>query len=317
MIRSLCVSLLVLVTITGCSKVKSVDVLNFVLPSNHYTRETVHFAKGPRLTMDIYQPSTATDKPVVIFIYGGAWKMGESSEYKFIAHALTGLGYPVIIPNYRLYPSVTFPTFVNDVALAIAYAETHAAHLSVDINKHGYVLMGHSSGAHTAALLATQESFLRNNGVTHKPIGLIGLSGPYDLPLDDPEVEPVFGGAPAENVNPLLNVNQRMPPTLLLHGADDDRVIPKHSNDFAAEIEKQSVAVTLRIYSGVDHVKIVASIAAPLRFMGDSYDDIAHFLSSLERHNDTASTPTTPMSKIQRTDQTTSTTTTATIMDTQ
>lgn len=151
--------------------------------------------------MDIYQPSTATDKPVVIFIYGGAWKMGESSEYKFIAHALTGLGYPVIIPNYRLYPSVTFPTFVNDVALAIAYAETHAAHLSVDINKHGYVLMGHSSGAHTAALLATQESFLHNNGVMHKPIGLIGLSGPYDLPLDDPEVEPVFGGAPAENVN--------------------------------------------------------------------------------------------------------------------
>ncbi|WP_277253215.1 hypothetical protein, partial [Neptunomonas phycophila] len=72
---------------------------------------------------------------------------------------------------------------------------------------------------------------------------------------------------------------------------------------------------TLRIYSGVDHVKIVASIAAPLRFMGDSYDDIAHFLSSLERHSDTASTPTTPMSKIQRTDQTTPTT--ATIMDTQ
>jgi len=287
MYKALCIGLLAFTAAAGCSQVKTVDILNFVLPAGHYARETLQFGSDTRLTMDVYKPKATTNKPVIIFVYGGAWKMGEKSEYKFVAHALVGLGHPVIIPNYRLYPNVTFPAFVDDIANAIAYAQAHPQQIGVNLDEQGYVLMGHSSGAHTAALLATRQSFLTDRGVLQAPLALIGLSGPYDLPLEDPEVTPVFDGATPNIVNPLLNVTNQTPRTLLLHGAEDVRVLPKHSKMFAAALEQHSVPLSLRIYSGVDHVKIIASVAAPLRFLNKSYDDIATFLETAAKEQTT------------------------------
>lgn len=261
----------------GCNTLKSTDVLNFVLPSGQYVLKHAAYGDKERQDMDVYVPNTATAKPPVVFVYGGAWREGEKADYAFVAHALSGLGYPVIIPNYRLYPQVRFPAFIDDVADAIRYTEQHApALLGKPLQR--YILMGHSSGAHTAALLATDGHYLRERGVTARLAALVALAGPYDLPLDDPEVMPVFPNADPDVVKPVRNVHSGMPPVLLLHGEADDRVRLLHTRRFAAALQQVGASVEVRLYPGVDHVRIIGSLAAPLRMLSPSFDDISAFL---------------------------------------
>jgi acetyl esterase/lipase len=261
---------------------KPVDVLNFFTPSGSYNANTYAFGQDPRQQLDLYVPDTNTiDKPLVVFVYGGAWKMGNRDEYAFVAQAFTRLGYPVMIADYRLYPEVTYPAFVDDIANAIAFIEQNSTLTGFTPNQ-GMILVGHSSGAHTAALLATQPDRLTNAGVTLPLVGFIGLAGPYDLPLDDPEVKPVFPNVTDNEANPVLSVTHGMPPSLIIHGAKDDRVLPKHSKRFAKALEEHGVPVTLQLPKDLDHVKVVATLGAPLRFMGPVYDDVTAYLSQLE-----------------------------------
>lgn len=264
----------------GCSSMKATDVLNFVIPSGSYTLKSAAYGAHPRQQVDIYLPKQATDKPPVVFVYGGAWREGSRSDYTFVAHALTGLGHPVIIPDYRLYPEVQFPVFIDDVAAAIRYTEQNAADL-LGKPLPSFVLMGHSAGAHSAALLTTNPGYLQKYGVRAKQVGLIGLAGPYNLPLEDPEVQPVFAGASGQAVKANLQVQPGLPAVLLLHGAADKRVSPFHTEDFTAALKQADVPVTTLMYPGVDHVRIIGSVAAPLRMLNNSYDDIRRFLSTL------------------------------------
>jgi dipeptidyl aminopeptidase/acylaminoacyl peptidase len=139
--------------------------------------------------------------------------------------------------------------------------------------------MGHSSGAHTAALLATKATYLQKFGVKTSVKALIGLAGPYDLPLDLEEVAQVFGKADPQAVNATLNLPAHIPPTLLLHGEADDRVLPKHSRRFAEALQQAHAEVELHIYPKVDHVRVLASLAKPLRSLNPSYQDINAFLA--------------------------------------
>ncbi|WMP16666.1 alpha/beta hydrolase [Thiothrix lacustris] len=270
----------ILLTAVGCSTLKSTDVLNFVLPTDGYTLKHATYASGERHDMDIYLPKAATDKPPIVFVFGGAWREGDKADFAFVAQALTGLGYPVIIPNYRLYPQVRFPAFIDDVADAIRYTEVNAQRL-LGKPLQRYVLMGHSSGAHTAALLATDTHYVQERGVTARLAGLIALAGPYDLPLDDPEVIPVFPKADPQVVKPVRNVHPGMPPVLLLHGEADTRVRPLHTRRFATALQQAGVPVQVKLYPGVDHVQIIGSLAAPLRLLSPSYDDVQQFLTSI------------------------------------
>lgn len=268
-----------LLIVAGCSTLKSTDVLNFVLPANGYVLKHAAYGSGARHDMDVYVPKVTTDKPPIVFVYGGAWREGDKADFAFVAHALTGLGYPVIIPNYRLYPQVRFPAFIDDVADAIRYTELNAQRL-LGKPLQRYILMGHSSGAHTAALLASDNHYLQERGVTARLAALIALAGPYDLTLDDPEVIPVFPKADPQVAKPVRNVHPGMPPVLLLHGEADTRVLPLHTRRFAAALQQSGVPVEVRLYPGVDHVRILGSLAAPLRLLTPSYGDIQQFLDA-------------------------------------
>ena len=262
----------------GCSSLKPTTVLNSVIPAGSYTLNQYTYGSGQRQSLDIYQPKQASNKPPVVFVYGGAWKEGDKRDFEFVAHALTGLGHTVIVPNYRLHPAVRFPAFVDDVANAIRYTEVNAPKL-LGKPMERFILMGHSSGAHTAALLATDRRYLTQRGVRARSVGLIAMAGPYDLPLNDAEVKPIFAGASAQQAKPTANVYSGMPPTLLLHGLADTRVLPFHTQRFAGALQRAGNPVTTKLYPGVEHVRIIASLAAPLRRLNPSYEDVRAFLS--------------------------------------
>src|SRR3569623_1407897 len=77
----------------------------------------IAYADGDRMKLDIYGPKNPTGPaPVVMFIYGGSWKQGQRQDYQFVGRALAAIGFVVVIPDYRLYPDVTYPSFLEDLA---------------------------------------------------------------------------------------------------------------------------------------------------------------------------------------------------------
>lgn len=281
-------SVFFILIISGCSSIKTTDVLNASLSSAHYKAKIdVAYGADQRQKLDIYYPALTTDKargkdkPVIVFVYGGAWKQGDKRDFKFIAHAFTRAGYRVVIPNYRLYPKVKFPLFVDDVADSIAYMAQHEKTLFGNLSN-GIVLMGHSAGAHTAALLASDQRYLKSRNIKIALKGLVVLAGPYDLSLNDPEVIPIFQPIhDANRAKPVRLVQNNMPPVLLLHGLQDTRVKPFHTKRFMQALQKKGVRYEARLYKNVSHINIIASIAAPLRSLNTSYKDILTFLSTL------------------------------------
>ena len=269
-----------MLTVTGCATVKKTTAINLLVPSDGYTKQQFSYGSDKQQSFDLYLPQVRSSKIPVVYVYGSAWrKKFNKADFLFVAQALTSLGHPVIMPEHRRYPEVKFPVFITDVADAISYVDRQNIGLPRPFTD--YVLMGHSSGAHTAALLATDSQYLRQRNVKARLRGLIAMSGPYDLPMDDAEVFPIFNTTTAQRAKPVLNARPGMPPTLLLHGLSDPRVPVYHTTRFRDALLRHGNSVTTRLYPGVDHEKLLGGIAAPLRFMSNSFVDVRRFLGGI------------------------------------
>lgn len=247
----------------------------------HRRYRDIAYADLPRQKLDVYVPDVlAAGAPVVVFFYGGSWQTGDKDGYRFVGQALASRGIIAVLPDYRLYPEVRFPGFVDDGARATAWARAHIGQYGGDPG--ALFLCGHSAGAQIAALLATDAQYLGAAGTSIEDLaGFIGLAGPYDfLPIRDPTLQEVFAPKaswPASQ--PIRFVTGNEPPMLLLHGGADRTVHPENSENLAAKINRAGGHVKVKIYAGVNHVMLLAPLAAPLRFLGDELDQIQQFIS--------------------------------------
>ena len=186
------------------------------------------------------------------------------------------------MPDYRLYPEVRFPDFVADGARALRWLRAHAGDFGGDPER--IILMGHSAGAHIAALLAYDRRYLAREAVPASAIsGLVGLAGPYAFdPLAYRSTRAIFAGlADPDQARPIAFVGGAGPPALLLHGTEDRTVLPRNSRDMAARIELSGGRATYREYPDTGHVGLVLSLAAPFRGRDAVYADTIAFLKSL------------------------------------
>ena len=159
LMQPLLVFAFVIFAATGCASVKKTAAINLLVPSDGYTKQQFSYGNDRQLSFDLYLPKTRTPKIPVVYVYGSAWrKKFNKEDFVFVAQALTSLGHPVIVPEHRRFPEVKFPIFITDVADAISYVDRNNIGLPKPFTE--YVLMGHSSGAHTAALLATDPRYL-------------------------------------------------------------------------------------------------------------------------------------------------------------
>jgi acetyl esterase/lipase len=270
-------ALLAAVTLTGCD---TVTLVNALTPSGAYAlRDGIRYGAESRQRMDLYIPTvTPYRQTVIVFVYGGAWTSGAREQYRFVGQAFSELGYVTVIPDHRLYPDVAYPAFVDDVAGAMAAIPPLLADLSCSRDWR-YVVAGHSSGAHTAALLATDPGYLAERSPSVRAAALVGLAGPYDLPLDDPLVKGKFNDRPSDAaVKPVRLAGPDSPPALLLHGGGDETVHPLHTRRLAAALSDAGVDVTATIYPDVDHRTLVGALAKPLRVLAPTQQDIETFL---------------------------------------
>jgi acetyl esterase/lipase len=223
----------------------------------------VAYGPLPRQKLDVYRPSAAGTAPVVVFLYGGAWNSGSKAIYPFVAATLARAGNVVVVPDYRLYPEVRFPAFLQDCARAVAWTQAHLAEIGGDPQR--VFLMGHSAGAYNAAMLALDPAYLQQAGTSRDRIaGMIGLAGPYDfLPITGADVKAVFSTVGDNNPEsqPVTFADGHAPPLLLLAGSADRTVYPRNTLSLAAKIRAKGGQVEDRIFPGVGHIGLVIAIA--------------------------------------------------------
>jgi acetyl esterase/lipase len=246
-----------------------------------YSREVnIPYGGGPRRRLDVYLPDReSASRPLIVFWYGGSWTKGDKDQYRFVGAALALRGYVTVLPDYRVYPDVKFPDFMDDAALALKWAQDNAVRLNADPQR--IYVMGHSAGAHIAALLALDTRYLERVGGDPRRIrGLIGMSGPYALAPDTQLLRTIFG-APftAADWQPVQFVTAASPPALLLHGSADRVVWISHSEKLEATLREAGVAVELRRYAGASHADPVAALSVPGRSRAPVLDDISAFVS--------------------------------------
>ncbi len=260
--------------LSGCSPA---SVLNMTVPKQGYGLQAdIPYGDGPRRTLDLYTPEQPrADGKAVIFFYGGSWDSGRKGDYLFVAQALASRGLTVIVPDYRLYPEIRFPAFIEDGAQATRWA--------VDkVGADKLFVAGHSAGAEIASMLCANTPYLSKVGVDRLKLrGLIGLSGPYDfLPLKSAKLIDIFGGADNPAIQAITFAQAPLPPALLIHGTADTTVYPRNSEHLAAAWRAAGATVDLKLYPDVGHIDVVAAFSDLLHKRATTREDVLDWIDT-------------------------------------
>lgn len=251
------------------------------IPSDTYRLASgIAYGSHARQGLDVYSPLDRSEAtPVFVFFYGGSWRSGNREFYRFVGETFASRGFVAVIPDYRLYPEVKFPDFVDDSARAVGWVLENISKYGGDTAR--VHVGGHSAGAYNAAMVAFDPRFAEAAGFGRTRIaGFIGLAGPYDfLPLTGRITRAVFGFPDTSpDTQPINFVTADAPPSLLLYATRDTLVGPHNSENLAARLRAAGAEVRVVPYERLGHRTLVGSLARPLAWMGSATDEIAAFM---------------------------------------
>jgi len=146
------------------------------------TAANVAYGKHERQVLDVYSPKGAKNLPVVFWIHGGGWQTGDKKDVQIKPKVFTEKGFVFVSTNYRLLPSVDMATIVQDIAASIRWVHDHIAEYGGDPKR--LLVMGHSAGAQLAALICTDDRYLKAEKLSLDIIkGCVPVDGDtYDVP---------------------------------------------------------------------------------------------------------------------------------------
>lgn len=230
--------------------------------------------KHERQTLDVYAPAAGKNCPVVIWVHGGGWQAGDKKDVHHKPEAFTARGFVFVSVNYRLLPDkVTIKQMAGDVAKAIRWAREHARDYGGDPDT--IFVMGHSAGAQLAALVCTDERYLKAEGVPLSAVkGCVPVDGDtYDVPLQIRTVEArrakiyriKFGDEAMQKELSAVTHAARgkdIPPFLILHVADHPETRGQ-SQRLAKALTEAGVPARTHAAEGKDHTTINADLGLP------------------------------------------------------
>ncbi|PHS40869.1 MAG: hypothetical protein COA91_03315 [Robiginitomaculum sp.] len=259
----------------ACSPVR---FLNTITPSGSYKlAKDIAYGDGERQKLDIYQSSKPKPgAPIVMFIHGGSWDTGSKNIYKFVGEAFASQGYTTVIPNYRLYPDVVYPKFINDTAAAIAYTAKRYP-------EQGLIVIGHSAGAYNAMMATVEPKYLQAQGVEvcRAIAGMVGLAGPYGaFPLKAERLLIIFPDRHTADDAPVNLIKGPTPPIFMAIGDKDTTVSELHSTALQKLIRARGGKADYKMYPGLNHTDVVKVLSR--YFDGDSElkGDILRFIEA-------------------------------------
>lgn len=230
---------------------------------------------GERQQLDIHTPKDAKAAPVLFWIHGGGWEVGNKSEVDAKPGYLNKKGIILVSTGYRLLPDVTMDVLVRDVAKALAWTHRHVGEYGGDPGR--IIVAGHSAGAQLAALLCTDGRYLGEEGLDFSFLkGCVPVDGDtYDIPamIEVAETrrrvhhEPLptnghrqkFMNDPAKHrdFSAVYHVakDKGIPPFLIIHVSEQ----PDNSAQarrFGTVLKEAGVPVTVHGQKGTNHTRI-------------------------------------------------------------
>ena len=239
-------------------------------------------------SLDLWLPADADQPvPLVIWVHGGAFKLGDKSMVGGTVQPLLDAGYAVASLNYRLSGEATFPAAAQDVKAAVRFLRANADDYGIDPEK--FAAWGGSAGGNLVALLGTtggQETVLDdpslgNAGTPSAVQAVVDWFGPTDFlqmdaqaaagegtctapeehdPADSPESE--YLGAPIQTVadqaaqaNPITYIEtaDELPPFQIAHGDADCNVPFQQSEILVQALQDAGGEAMLTILPGATH----------------------------------------------------------------
>jgi arylformamidase len=247
-------------------------------------KRNIPYADKPdeRQVLDVYSPHNASNLPVVFWIHGGGWQTGDKTDVQIKPQAFMDKGFVFVSTNYRLLPSVDMATIVRDVAKSIHWVHDHIAEYGGDPKR--LFIMGHSAGAQLAALVCTDDRYLKAEGLSLAIIkGCVPVDGDtYDvlamietaetrwrvhgLPPAKFGHREKFGNDPAKHkdFSAVTHVakDKGIPPFLLLHVANHPDVTAQ-AQRLGNVLKAAGVPVTVFGARDTTHTKINADLGLP------------------------------------------------------
>lgn len=236
--------------------------INGLTPKKGYSiKSNVAYGLKARQRLDLYISHQKQQKPLIVFVHGGAWSHGDKSAYKFVGEAFSRFGYDVAVMNYHLAPEHKFPSYIDDLAVALNYLEQQQDRLGISTAK--IALMGHSAGAfNIASLLYHPKHYqlaIKQNIKT-----IIGIAGPYHFDYKgDPLAEGAFDQAvPYQQVMPYYFVEKNDVKHYLFLAENDQIVKDKNSIDFKQQLLDQGNHCEILTIPKTGHISIMGSVSS-------------------------------------------------------
>ena len=242
----------------------------------------VQYGEFWQQSLELYSPNTCTSPPLVVFIHGGGWLAGDSTDVWPYTSSLADRGFAVASLNYTWSFNGTFPAQIHDCKGAIRWLRASASAYGFDATN--IAVFGDSAGGHLAALLGTSagvaelEGSVGGNLEQSSAVQVVGdFYGPTDLfalaegDSLDGELSALFGWdiddiaanmknpayadlvALVESANPINHVTPGDPIFRISHGIDDTLVPIEQSELLHAALQDASVSSLLLSIPGFGH----------------------------------------------------------------
>lgn len=234
----------------------------------------ISYGSIEKQALDIYAPENMKNVPVMVYVHGGAWAIGDKSRVHSKARAFNDAGYVFVSVGYPLLPDHAVEVQAQSVADAVAWVVKNIDQYGGDAKR--IHIMGHSAGAHLVGLVATDENYLEKAGA-----GLSVIQSVTSVDTTALDVkkrmqnlgrkrqskrifENAFGRDPARwvTLSPIEHIEggKGIPPFLILTG---DRIIVENvARDFAARLEKAGSAAKIVAFPDKSHREINIEIGA-------------------------------------------------------
>ena len=235
-----------------------------------------------RQTLDVYAPAEAKSLPVIFWIHGGGWQTGDKASVQLKPQVFGEKGFVFVSTNHRLLPHVEMGAVIRDVAKSLGWVHRHIAEHGGDPQR--IFVMGHSSGAQLAALLCTDDRYLKAESVPFSVLkGCVPVDGDtYDVPAIIETAETrrrvhgqpqatfghreKFGNDPAKHKDfsavTHIAKDKGIPPFLILHVSDH----PDNSAQaqrLGAVLKEAGVPAKVFAAKETNHTRINANLGLP------------------------------------------------------
>ncbi|MCP4401136.1 MAG: alpha/beta hydrolase [bacterium] len=226
--------------------------------------------QGSSMQLDIYLPATEGPYPLIVWLHGGAFRMGNRTWIEQGALDQVSRGYALASVSYSFSQTAQWPVQAYQIKAAIRWLRAHAAGYNVDPDK--FIAWGMSAGGHLASIAGTsgdekrlEDLTLGNSHYSSRVQAVVSWYGPSDFlrmggshdNADSPESELV--GCPVQTcpektarANPVTYITPDDPPFYIMHGTGDSSV--PHSQSVILYDALQQAGVTATFISLPDYV---------------------------------------------------------------